>query len=251
MPAGKPRPRVHGRRGVVAIVSGGALAVAGAVTLAVGMHTGAPSAGQSAGEFGTTGGFGTSASSGRTAPPLGSSAASAIRHTSRSASALPAPTGNSSRVAIANPAGAQCIPQNLTVSGVGISNEPVVPMGTNSQGQIYPPPHTTMWYDRSAQPGQDGISVIAGHVTYDGPDNFYNLRFARIGSRVSVLCANGKTVNLRVTHTESIPKTELTTDQRVWGGSATPVVTLVTCDLNSPMVSGHHLNNFVVWTKPA
>ena len=53
-----------------------------------------------------------------------------------------------------------------------------------------------------------------------------------------------------LTHLESVPKNELTTDQRVWGGSSTPIVVLVTCDINSPMVAGHHLNNFVVWTKP-
>ncbi|MBB2893936.1 sortase domain-containing protein [Flexivirga oryzae] len=137
------------------------------------------------------------------------------------------------------------------MSSIGITGEQIVAMGTNSQGQIYPPAHTTMWYDRSAQPGQDGISVIAGHVTYDGPDNFYNLRNVSVGTRVTVVCANDKVVNLEVTHMESIPKDKLTTDQRVWGGSSTPVVTLVTCDINSPMVAGHHLNNFVVWTRPA
>jgi len=154
-------------------------------------------------------------------------------------------------VPIANPAGAACIPKSLTVSSIGINGEQVIPMGTNAQGQIYPPAHTTMWYDRSAQPGQDGISVIAGHVTYDGPDNFYNLRYVSVGTHVTVVCANNKVVNLAVTHMESVPKNKLTTDQRVWGGSSTPVVTLVTCDITSPMIAGHHLNNFVVWTKPA
>ncbi|NNG38220.1 class F sortase [Flexivirga sp. ID2601S] len=137
------------------------------------------------------------------------------------------------------------------MSSVGIAGENVVPMGTNSQGQIYPPARTTMWYNRSAQPGQNGIAVIAGHVTYDGPDNFYNLRNVGVGSAVSVTCTNGKTVDLRVTGKESVPKTKLTTDQRVWGGSATPVVTLVTCDNTSRMINGHYLNNYVVWTRPA
>lgn len=93
--------------------------------------------------------------------------------------------------------------------------------------------------------------MIAGHVTYDGPDNFYNLRKVPVGAKVTVTCTNDKVVRLLVTHEESVLKTKLTTDQRVWGGSATPVVTLVTCDINSRMVAGHHLNNYVVWTKPA
>lgn len=160
------------------------------------------------------------------------------------------PTSHSTPERVTNSVATQCIPNSVTVSGVGISDERVVPMGTNAQGEIYPPAHTTMWYDKSAQPGTEGISVIAGHVTYDGPDNFYNLRNVRVGTRVTVGCTNGRTVRLTVTHMQSVRKTKLTTDQRVWGRSATPVVTLITCDLKSPMVSGHHLNNFVVWTKP-
>ncbi|TWE11283.1 class F sortase [Rudaeicoccus suwonensis] len=176
-------------------------------------------------------------------PPNGSTSGSS------SAGVVPNPTSHSTPLA-ANPAGAACIPDHLTVSSVGI-NEKVIAMGTNAQGQIYPPAHTTMWYDKSTQPGQDGIAVIAGHVTYDGPDNFYHLRNTAIGASVVVSCSNGKVVNLVVTSEQSVPKTQLTTDQRVWGGSSTPVVTLITCDIDSPMIDGHHLNNYVVWTKPA
>lgn len=124
-------------------------------------------------------------------------------------------------------------------------------MGTNAQGQIYPPARTTMWYNKSAQPGTDGISVIAGHVEYNGPDEFYNLDEVAPGAPVTITCTNGKTVSLRVTHKQSILKTKLTTDQRVWGGSSTPVVALITCDRNSQVVNQHHLNNYVVWAVPA
>ena len=245
----RERRRHTRRKGGVAIVFGGAIAVAGGVALAVGLHNGAgPVAATPSWSGPTTHGSSTVTGD---SPFSSRSARRTTRPATGHASQLPMPRSNSTRVPIANPAGAACVPTRLTVSGVGITGEPVAAMGTNAQGQIYPPPHTTMWYDRSAQPGQRGISVIAGHVTYDGPDNFYNLRNVRVGTAVTVLCANDKAVNLTVTHVESVPKNELTTDQRVWGGSSTPVVVLVTCDINSPMVGGHHLNNFVVWTKPA
>ncbi len=107
-----------------------------------------------------------------------------------------------------------------------------------------------MWYSGSALPGQDGISVIAGHVTYDGPDNFYNLVKVATGGSVNLQCSSGGPVRLRVVRTASVPKTALQTDQTVWGSSTSPVVVLITCDLNSRVVKGHHLNNFVAWTSP-
>lgn len=237
--------RRSARRGGVSIAVGAAIAAAGAVTLAIGLHASGDPMALASGSP-TIGGSGSAAS--------WSSAGQSVRRSSATVnheSPLPQPTGHSSPAPIANPVGVACIPKSLTVSGVDITRERVVAMGTNAQGQIYPPAHTTMWYDKSAQPGQDGISVIAGHVTYDGPDNFYNLRDVRVGTRVTVTCAGGKVVSLKVTDMASVPKNELTTDQRVWGGSATPVVTLVTCDIKSPMINGHHLNNFVVWTEPA
>lgn len=250
----------RGKQGTVAIVAGAAVAIAGGVVLVNGLSNngdntdpptnaigtssqGSPSGSQSS----TTTHGSTTATSKHSGKTSKTSKSSGSTH---KASALPKPTSNSTPVSIANPAGAACIPKRLTVASVGISDERVVPMGTNSQGQIYPPAHTTMWYNRSTQPGQDGISVIAGHVTYDGPDNFYNLRNVPVGATVTVTCTSNKVVRLQVTHKESVLKTKLTTDQRVWGGSATPVVTLVTCDIKSPMVSGHHLSNYVVWTKP-
>jgi sortase (surface protein transpeptidase) len=240
--------------GTIAIVAGAAVAIAGGIVLVTGLTHDGSSGTPTPTPTAATGP--TSSAGGHRTPTTQVSKKAASKRSpssrkSHAASSLPKPTSNSKPVTVANPAGASCIPKSLTVASVGIGDERVVPMGTNSQGQIYPPAHTTMWYDRSTQPGQNGISVIAGHVTYDGPDNFYNLRNVPVGATVTVTCTNDKLVRLAVTHKESIPKTKLTTDQRVWGGSDTPVVTLVTCDITSPMVDGHHLNNYVVWTKPA
>ena len=210
----------------------------------------------------STGSAGTGQSSNGTATGSGSASSSAGKNGSSSAGSSSSAAGSSTPSTVAQPkststrtvvsgSGSACVPTRLTVSSVGISGEQVIAMGTNAQGQIYPPAKTTMWYDKSAKPGQDGISVIAGHVTYDGPDNFYNLRKVGVGDRVSITCANGTKVQLQVTHKESVLKTKLTTDSRVWGGSSTPVVVLVTCDDTSKMVAGHYLNNYVVWTRPA
>ena len=141
------------------------------------------------------------------------------------------------------------MPIGLTIASIGI-DESVKTLGLNAQGQIYPPRRTTMWYSGSAQPGQNGIAVIAGHVTYDGPDNFYNLTKVVASASVGIECSSGRHIETLVKRTASVPKTTLQTDQTVWGSSSSPVVVLITCDPASRVVKGHHLNNFVVWTAP-
>lgn len=178
------------------------------------------------------------------------SATSGSAATTSTPTVVPNPTGNGTATSIAGTPGSGCIPSRVDVPSVSIS-EPVVAMGTNSQGQIYPPKKTTMWYDKSPQPGTNGVSVIAGHVEYYGPDDFYNLDRVGIGSSVTIRCNNGRVLSWKVREKQSVLKTDLQTDQRVWGGSTTPVVALITCDRNSRVVNGHHLNNYVVWAVPA
>lgn len=199
----------------------------------------------SAGSSATKGSNGSSASGGAGNTAGGSGSTGASRPT-----VVPNPTDNSRPTSIAGTRGTGCVPTRVDVPSVGIS-EPIVAMGTNSQGQIYPPARTTMWYDKSPQPGANGVSVVAGHVTYDGPDDFYELDRVKNGASVTVRCSNGRVLAWKVTEKQSVLKTALQTDQRVWGGSATPVVALITCDRASKVVDGHHLNNYVVWVRPA
>lgn len=199
----------------------------------------------SAGSSATKGSNGSSASGGAGNTAGGGGSTGANRPT-----VVPNPTDNSRPTAIAGTPGTGCVPTRVDVPSVGIS-EPIVAMGTNSQGQIYPPPRTTMWYDKSPQPGANGVAVVAGHVTYDGPDDFYELDRVKNGASVTVRCSNGRVLSWKVSDKQSVLKTALQTDQRVWGGSSTPVVALITCDRASKVVNGHHLNNYVVWVRPA
>lgn len=193
-----------------------------------------------------------SSNSSAPATPTGSSEASGKPSSDAAmpATTVPNPTGFSSpekpSTSGSAKAGKGCIPSSLDVPSVSIA-ESVRPLGLNSQGQIYPPKRTTMWYSGSPEPGAKGVSVIAGHISYDGPDNFYNLVKVKQGAAVTVRCDGGKTVSFKVQRIASTLKTKLQTDQSVWGPSSTPMVALITCDPRSPIVNGHHLNNFVAW----
>lgn len=101
-------------------------------------------------------------------------------------------------------------------------------------------------------PGKRGISVLAGHVTYSGPDVFYRLSSVRPGSRITVGYADGSHRDFVAYAAQSVDKNQLQNDGRVWGASSSPVLALVTCDSSSAWVNAqHHANNFVVWARPA
>lgn len=126
----------------------------------------------------------------------------------------------------------------------------VTPMGLSDEGTINPPAGVVQWYDKSVVPGEKGISVIAGHVEYDGPDVFYDLDELDKGDVVTIAYGDGSTQRFKVYAEESVSKKELQTDGRVWGTSDTPVLALITCDGNSEVVNRHHTDNYVVWAKP-
>lgn len=217
--------------------------------------TSATSAMTSPATSGSSNPTGMSASSGNATTSTRSSSSSVRSSTPQSpgtstSTVLPNPTGYSTPTTVL-PAGGGCVPARLSVSSVGIDGEQVVSMGTNAQGQIYPPPKTTMWYDKSAQLGTNGRTVIAGHVTYDGPDEFYDLDQVRVGAPIDITCTDGRNLTYIVNNKRSELKTKVTTDQQVWGGSSSPVLVLITCDKNSPIIGQHHLNNYLVWATPA
>ena len=150
---------------------------------------------------------------------------------------------------VSHPA-ASALPAWVTVPSVGIG-ESLVPVGLNKRGQLVPPPGQTVWYSGSVRPGEVGNSVVAGHVEYGHPDVFWNLDHVQVGAPVSIRYSDGAMIQLRVVRTESVDKTALQNDPRVWVASNKPVVVLITCDRHSPTdETGHHYTrNFVVWAQ--
>lgn len=166
-----------------------------------------------------------------------------------SSNATPSVTSTSVAPTATASKGGGSVPTKLSIPSIGFDRK-VSSLGLTDDGQISPPPGVTQWYNATVSPGQPGISVIAGHVTYDGPDVFTNLEKVKVGDELTVGFANGSSKKFVVEREKSVDKNALRTDQSVWGTSTTPSLVLVTCDANSKLVGQHHLNNFVVWTKP-
>lgn len=179
---------------------------------------------------------------GATACSSGGSGGSLSDHTASVPTTSVAPTAKASK-------GGGSVPVKLTIPSIDFDRK-LTGMGLTDDGEISPPPGVTQWYNATVSPGQNGISVIAGHVTYDGPDVFANLEKVKVGDQLSVGFADGSSKKFVVVREKSVDKQALRTDQSVWGSSSTPSLVLITCDAESKLVGQHHLNNFVVWTKP-
>lgn len=146
--------------------------------------------------------------------------------------------------------GGGSVPTHLKIPSIGFDKD-VTGMGLTASGEISPPPGVTQWYDATVSPGRPGISVIAGHVTYNGPDVFADLEKVKVNDTIEVGYADGSHKGFVVTREKSVDKEALQHDQSVWGSSQSPVLALITCDAQSKLVGKHHVNNFVVWAKPA
>lgn len=142
------------------------------------------------------------------------------------------------------------VPSWLSIPSIGI-DESIMPQGL-TDGVIEPPSGQTIWYNGSPMPGQPGISVIAGHVQWGPtPDNFWRLNEVPDGSPFTIQYSDGTVTSWVTVSQRSELKEEVQADLEVWGGSETPVVVLITCDKDSPVVDHHHTNNLVVFARPA
>lgn len=217
--------------------------------------TGAPTTSQEAPEPAPTTESSTAApspSSKEEAPEPAPSTSSAAPSPS---SSTPAPSPSSAQPApdsgnVAQPGDPVAAPTRLKIPSIGFDRE-VSEVGLTSKGTLNPPPGITGWYGKTVKPGENGVSVIAGHVTYGPPDVFYHLPNVKVGEKFTTTDANGKEREWKVTVVEEIDKVALSKDSRIWGDSPTPKVALVTCDPDSPRTGGHSSINVFVLAEPA
>jgi LPXTG-site transpeptidase (sortase) family protein len=86
------------------------------------------------------------------------------------------------------------------------------------------------WYTGSPTPGQQGPSVIAGHVDSKetGPAVFYRLGQVEPGDRVRATLQDGEVASFEVTAVRSYSKTHFPT-HAVYGNTERASLRLITC----------------------
>jgi hypothetical protein len=128
---------------------------------------------------------------------------------------------------------------------------PVMRLGLAADGSIEVPPldnhNLAGWYDRSVTPGQDGTSVILGHVdSYTGSSVFYFIKDLTRGDLVKVVRANGSTATFSVDGVREVAKATFPSAE-VYGNTRYPGLRLITCGGPFDSVTRQYLDNVVVY----
>ena len=138
---------------------------------------------------------------------------------------------------------------HLSIPIIGVS-VPLSVLTLNKNGTVNVPTNYSEpgWYSGDRSPGQEGSAVILGHVDGDkGPAVFYHLDKLKLGNRVDVTLADGRTLQFAVIGERMYKKTNFP-DKLVYGARKYPGLQLVTCGGIFDPSTGHYLSNVVVFT---
>ncbi len=139
------------------------------------------------------------------------------------------------------------VPVRLRIPSLGV-DAPVGPVGKAADGTVEVPTRweDVGWYDGGARPGEDGPTVLLGHVdSKAGPAVFARLPQAPPGTVVEVVGDGGEVTRWRVERTEQHPKTRFPTEA-VYLPALRPELRLVTCGGAFDRATGHYVDNVVV-----
>lgn len=195
---------------------------------------------------------------GTTAQQPSASASSAPAPVTSSAvpTATPAPATPSSAAPAPTAAAEQFLPESapvsFTIPAIGAGSD-LLALGLRENGSLEVPPDgpgaPASWYNQSPSPGEQGPTVLLGHVnaTDGGPGVFADLRALKAGDVVEVTRQDGTVVKFAVDRGEQYPKNDFPT-LTVYGNTDGAELRLITCDGYDP-ASGLFDDNYVVYAK--
>ncbi|MEJ2871488.1 class F sortase [Actinomycetospora sp. OC33-EN08] len=146
-------------------------------------------------------------------------------------------------------------PVRISIPAIGVESV-VNPSGLNPDGTLEvsaPGPRydQASWYTGSASPGQDGPSVILGHIdsARNGPSVFYRLAQLRPLDEFIVTRADGASLVFRVNSVQQYPKNAFPS-QQVYGPTPRPEMRLITCGGPFDDSARSYRDNTVVYASP-
>jgi sortase (surface protein transpeptidase) len=131
-------------------------------------------------------------------------------------------------------------------------NAPVMQLGQNPNGSVQVPPlddhNLAGWYDRTVMPGQDGTSVILGHVdNVTGVSVFFYIKTLQPGDIVKVVRADGTAAAFSVDGTQKVAKATFPSGA-IYGNTRYPELRLITCGGPFDSATGQYLDNIIVYS---
>lgn len=142
------------------------------------------------------------------------------------------------------------VPVTMIVPAAGVDAE--VEVRTISDGRMEDPtgPWVVAWYQQSAELGEVGNAMFAGHVDYwgVGPSVFYNVRNLAEGDEIAVTGEDGSVFSYGVEWVETIAIEDLISGRmaEIAAPTSYQAVTLFTCGGEFDYVNGEYLSRTVV-----
>jgi len=129
---------------------------------------------------------------------------------------------------------------------------PVMQLGNGPGAAIQVPPldnhNLAGWYDHSVMPGQDGTSVILGHVdTYAGVSVFFYIKTLAPGDLIKIVRADGSTAVFSVDGVRRVAKATFPASG-VFANTPYPELRLITCGGPFDAATRQYLDNIVVYS---
>ncbi|WP_258572149.1 class F sortase [Actinomadura parmotrematis] len=145
------------------------------------------------------------------------------------------------------------LPATIAIPRLGVS-APVTELGLRADGRIETPPlsrpNLAGWWERGPTPGEDGPSVIIGHVdALHRPAVFARLKDLRPGDRVQVKRRDGRTATFAVERVERVAKTDFPGRKVYAERTGYAALRLVTCGGAFDSASGHYRDNVIAYTR--
>ncbi|GII90827.1 class F sortase [Sinosporangium siamense] len=141
------------------------------------------------------------------------------------------------------------VPEQVDIPSIEV-DAPLMELGMTKGGDVELPPYEEPkmagWFKHSAVPGDEGASVIIGHVdTKTEPAVFFKLKQLKKGQIVRVKRSDGKTAEYRVESLEQIDKNKFPT-KRVYLGEG---LRLITCGGPFDWKSREYRDNVIVYAS--
>jgi hypothetical protein len=168
--------------------------------------------------------------------------------------APPAPSSSTAEsTSVVGPTMPRSKPTDIAIPAIGVDHA-VRPTGLNKDGTMHTPPLSEVqwpdWYKYSPTPGQQGPSVIVGHINSAkyGPGIFSKLDDITKGDTVNVKRKDGTTAHFTIYKKQEFPKSDFPT-RKVYGNTHRAELRLITCGGSFNKAKHSYRDNIVAYAR--
>jgi LPXTG-site transpeptidase (sortase) family protein len=141
-------------------------------------------------------------------------------------------------------------PNRIAISKIGLL-APLMSLGVDAEKVIQVPPlskpNQAGWYKNGPIPGQQGPSVVLGHVnTRSGAAVFSRLKEIKRGDKIKVSRSDGNIAEFTVDGVEQVSKAAFPA-KRVYGNTGEATLRLITCGGVYNAKTHHYTDNIIVY----